>query len=55
MPGSGSGFSDAALAQALAFAALIVILIEGGLSTNWGEARPSMGLGLLLATVGGRG
>ncbi len=50
--GLGIGFSDASLAQALAFAALIVILIEGGLSTNWAEARPSMGLGLLLATVG---
>jgi cell volume regulation protein A len=50
--GFGVRFSDAALAQALGFAALIVILIEGGLSTNWSEARPSMGIGMLLATVG---
>src|SRR6478672_10371129 len=50
--GLGIRFSDAALAQALGFAALIVILIEGGLSTTWSEVRPSMGLGLLLATVG---
>jgi potassium/hydrogen antiporter len=50
--GLGIKFSDANLAQALGFAALIVILIEGGLSTTWAEARPSMGIGLLLATVG---
>jgi len=50
--GLGIRFSDAALAQALGFAALIVILIEGGLSTSWSQARPSMTLGLLLATVG---
>src|SRR6476659_5435363 len=50
--GLGIRFSDASLAQALGFAALIVILIEGGLSTTWAEVRPSMGLGLLLATVG---
>jgi cell volume regulation protein A len=50
--GLGVRFSDASLAQALGFAALIVILIEGGLSTTWSQAKPSMGLGLLLATVG---
>ena len=50
--GLGITFSDAAVAQALGFAALVVILIEGGLSTTWSQVRPSMGLGLLLATVG---
>lgn len=33
--GLGVRFDDAALAQALGFAALVVILIEGGLSTKW--------------------
>ncbi len=50
--GLGVRFDDAALAQALGFAALVVILIEGGLSTKWSEVRPSMRIGLLLATVG---
>lgn len=50
--GFGVRFEDAALAQALGFAALVVILIDGGLSTKWSEARPSMTIGLLLATVG---
>ncbi|MGI8433369.1 MAG: potassium/proton antiporter [Nocardioidaceae bacterium] len=49
--GLGVRFDDAALAQALGFAALVVILIEGGLSTQWSEVRPSMRIGLLLATV----
>ncbi len=49
--GLGVRFDDAALAQALGFAALVVILIEGGLSTKWSEVRPSMRIGLLLATV----
>lgn len=50
--GLGIHFSDAALAQALGFAALVVILIEGGLSTKWSDAKPSMKIGLLLATLG---
>lgn len=45
-------FDDAELAQTLSFAALIVILAEGGLSTRWREIRPSMPVGLSLATVG---
>jgi potassium/hydrogen antiporter len=45
-------FDDAALAQTLSFAALIVILAEGGLSTRWREIRPSMPVGLSLATIG---
>jgi cell volume regulation protein A len=50
--GIGVEFSDAELANALGFAALIVILAEGGLTTNWGEMRPVVRLGASLATVG---
>ncbi|MGW7682580.1 potassium/proton antiporter [Kribbella sp. NPDC054772] len=45
-------FEDAKLAHALGFAALVVILTEGGLTTRWNEVRPVMPLGLVLATVG---
>ncbi len=48
----GIEFDDAALAQALAFSALIVILAEGGLTTKWADLRPAFGVGLSLATVG---
>ncbi len=50
--GVGIGFEDAELAHALGFAALAVILAEGGLTTSWREARPSMRLGFSLATIG---
>ncbi|MEJ7834426.1 MAG: potassium/proton antiporter [Nocardioides sp.] len=50
--GAGIGFEDAELAHALGFAALAVILAEGGLTTNWREAKPSMRLGFSLATIG---
>ena len=50
--GVGIGFENAELAHSLGFAALAVILAEGGLTTSWSEARPSMPLGLSLATVG---
>lgn len=48
----GIGFEDAELAHALGFAALAIILAEGGLTTSWRETRPSMRLGAALATVG---
>ncbi len=48
----GVRFDEARTAQALGFAALVVILTEGGLTTKWSEVRPSLGLGLALATVG---
>jgi cell volume regulation protein A len=48
----GVRFDDAELAHALGFAALALILAEGGLTTRWEEVRPSMGLGALLATLG---
>jgi cell volume regulation protein A len=50
--GVGIGFENAELAHSLGFAALAVILAEGGLTTSWREARPSMKLGLSLATIG---
>jgi len=48
----GIGFENAELAHALGFAALAVILAEGGLTTAWDSVRPSMRLGLSLATLG---
>ena len=50
--GVGIHFEDAELAHALGFAALAVILAEGGLTTSWAEVRPSMRLGVSLATIG---
>lgn len=46
------GFAEAELAHALGFGALAVILAEGGLTTNWRVVRPSMRIGLSLATIG---
>lgn len=50
--GIGIGFEDAALAHALGFAALVVILAEGGLTTTWSDVKPAMRLGVSLATIG---
>jgi cell volume regulation protein A len=50
--GIGISFDNAGLAQALAFAALVVILAEGGLTTKWSDIRSSTILAALLATVG---
>src|SRR5687768_4844073 len=50
--GIGLRFDDAELAHALGFAALIVILAEGGLTTSWPDIRPVMRLGVSLATIG---
>lgn len=50
--GLGVEFSDAELANALGFAALVIILAEGGLTTHWPEMRPVLRLGLSLATLG---
>jgi cell volume regulation protein A len=50
--GLGIEFQDADLALALGFGALVLILAEGGLTTRWEHVRPSLGLGLLLATLG---
>ena len=48
----GISFENAELAHALGFAALALILAEGGLTTSWEEVRPSMRLGVSLATLG---
>lgn len=50
--GVGIAFEDAQLAHALGFGALAVILAEGGLTTNWRDARPAMRMGVSLATLG---
>ena len=50
--GLGIRFDNAELAHALGFAALILILAEGGLTTSWPQMRPVAALGLSLATVG---
>jgi len=50
--GFGLDFSNAELAHALGFAALMLILAEGGLTTSWSEMRPVMRVGLSLATIG---
>ena len=50
--GIGIKFEDANVAHALGFAALVVILAEGGLTTDWREQRPSMPMGVALATLG---
>ena len=50
--GIGISFDDANLAQALGFAALVVILAEGGLTTKWSDIRSSTVLAALLATFG---
>jgi cell volume regulation protein A len=50
--GLGIDFENAGAAHALGFAALVVILAEGGLTTSWPDIRPTMGIGVALATVG---
>ncbi|HSR22704.1 MAG TPA: potassium/proton antiporter, partial [Candidatus Eisenbacteria bacterium] len=48
----GLPFDDAQLAQALGYAALVVILAEGGLTTSWPTIRPVVPVAAALATVG---
>lgn len=50
--GTGIGFEDAQMAHALGFGALVIILAEGGITTDWREIKPAMRLGVTLATVG---
>jgi cell volume regulation protein A len=47
----GIPFSDARLTQSLGLAALVLILVEGGLTTRWAAVRPALGIGLALSTV----
>lgn len=50
--GLGVDFQDAELTQVLGYAALVVILAEGGLSTPWRDIRPAVPAAAVLATVG---
>jgi cell volume regulation protein A len=50
--GLGIQFSNAGLAQSLGLSALVLILAEGGLTTNWQHARAAAPAAILLATVG---
>lgn len=50
--GIGIPFENAEVAHALGFAALAVILAEGGLTTSWSDIRPTMRLSVSLATIG---
>jgi potassium/hydrogen antiporter len=48
----GIYFDDAFLAQSLGIVALVLILFAGGLDTQWGDVRPVLKEGWLLATLG---
>ncbi|RSD29461.1 potassium/proton antiporter [Mesobacillus subterraneus] len=45
-------FDNAALTQTIGIIALVVILFEGGLQTNWKDVRPVIAPSLSLATIG---
>jgi cell volume regulation protein A len=50
--GVGVEFSDTELTHMLGYAALVVILTEGGLSTKWKDIRPAVPAAAVLSTVG---
>lgn len=50
--GIGIQFNDASLAEVLGLGALVLILAEGGLTTNWGHARAAAPAAIALATAG---
>ncbi|HEU5159043.1 MAG TPA: potassium/proton antiporter [Streptosporangiaceae bacterium] len=50
--GLGIEFDNAELAQTLGLAALVIILTEGGLTTNWRLVRPGVPAAISLAIVG---
>ncbi|MDO0933870.1 potassium/proton antiporter [Streptomyces sp. DG2A-72] len=45
-------FNDAELTQVIGYAALVVILAEGGLGTKWKEVKPALPAASMLALVG---
>lgn len=45
-------FDNAELTQVIGYAALVVILAEGGLGTKWKEVRPALPAAAMLSTVG---
>ena len=50
--GIGVEFEDAGLARNLGFLALVVILVEGGLTTRWADLRRALPRAAALSTVG---
>ncbi|MGW8849735.1 potassium/proton antiporter [Streptomyces xiamenensis] len=50
--GLGLDFHDPETTQVLGYAALVVILAEGGLSTRWRDIRPAVPAAAVLATAG---
>jgi potassium/hydrogen antiporter len=50
--GLGIRFDDPKLTQVLGYVALVVILAEGGITTNWSSIRSAVGPAAALATVG---
>ncbi|MCC2278388.1 MULTISPECIES: potassium/proton antiporter [Streptomyces] len=50
--GIGVHFNDVGLTQVIGYAALVVILAEGGLGTKWHEIKPSLPAAAVLSTVG---
>ncbi len=45
-------FNNAELTQVIGYAALVVILAEGGLGTKWKEIKPALPMAAILSTVG---
>ncbi|MFI1017437.1 potassium/proton antiporter [Streptomyces sp. NPDC020965] len=45
-------FDNAELTQVIGYAALVVILAEGGLGTKWQEIKPALPTAVMLSTVG---
>lgn len=47
----GIQFANAELTESLGLAALVLILVEGGITTRWDAVRPALGIGIALSTV----
>ncbi|WP_055548556.1 potassium/proton antiporter [Streptomyces sp. NBRC 110028] len=50
--GLGVTFNNAELTQVIGYAALVVILAEGGLGTKWREIKPALPTAAVLSTAG---
>lgn len=50
--GLGIRYDDAGLTQVLGYAALVLILVEGGITTRWSGIKASVAPAAVLATVG---
>ncbi|WP_249375052.1 potassium/proton antiporter [Streptomyces sp. I05A-00742] len=50
--GIGVSFDDVGLTQVIGYAALVVILAEGGLGTKWQEIKPALPAAAVLSTFG---